>query len=392
MSLGDTFSMSGPPDPDAPSISDDMRAALAKAFPDSAPAEPDVPLPDASEIADAEEGGDGSAAVSPLDLAGDLDLDPAGGPGDLPADLTPAQTDGFVIADTPTTPAAEVQAPPLSPSDELDLNDLFTRHIGSKPTREQMTSLLGFIDSFSALSPQQQAQVNAIVSGQAPPEYVPATQQYAPAPMSQQVASNIELPDLSTLDDGARALLQPLYDKVAQQDEFLQQQLVAQQQVQIQQQQRHYEDGALAGSTAFIEKYSPYLTSNDMVIIETRAKRGNIQLHLQNSGGDMAKAYESMLEATLFADPDLRTRVAQATTAQAQAQATADAQRVQLAAAVSAGGSPATPPTPTRRPRGAKVDPAQTKMDRDAARQAAMQEAMQAAAAKLSAESGLSVR
>lgn len=273
-----------------------------------------------------------------------------GGESEAPSDSLPpaqsppaeAQTDGFVISDDPEQ-AALAAAPDTAPAaviDDLDLNDLFSRfNGGTKPSREQMVNLLNLVQQIGQLNPEQQSGLNQILSGQAPAAAPMPAAPTTPAPYvaGQEPTSAPATPyDFSNLAPEARSILEPM----VQRQEALESQLRQQQQLHESQnlaaQQAQITTGLASGAAAFVKDYSDVLSSTDMVLLETRvSQNGQFPHFMQQSSGDPAAAYKSMLEAAIWQDPDMRERVITTRQTASATRATADATRKAKASAVS---------------------------------------------------------
>lgn len=302
------------------SFADALRAHFGETPPPSE-AEPE-PSPESEPPASvpAPEPGEGEGASpspSPLPVEGGDE----GGYVETPAELEPVEQ--------PEPEQVDAPAP-----DALDLNELFERWYGVKPTAQQMTSLLSFVDQMQRLTPDQQAAINAVVSGQG----LPVQPQAAPPPPPAQSVN------LDQFSDDARAVLEPI---VQQQNEILQR-LQSQESAQIQQnlqaQEQQIVSGIQTASSAFVDQYRSVLSPTDFVILESRAHQSGQFPYLMNMhGGDSAKAYRALLETVAYSDPILREKMVAAPPPTPD---TNDKARIAKASAVAAGGSAGTKMSP----------------------------------------------
>lgn len=226
-------------------------------------------------------------------------------------------------------------------NDDLDLNELFTRHYGTKPTAESMVALLGFVDQVQRLTPEQQAALGAILQGE-----MPAAQPANPQP--QPYTTSPDFPNLEELDPSARAILEPIVKRQEQLEAEIRAQQTAAAQQNLQAQQQAIVAGISAASSAFVQDYANILSPTDLVILETKVQQsGLFPQFMAQHNNDPAQAYRSLLETIAYSDPDLRKRLVAATVTPEQE--AKESTRKQKAAAVSAGGvagrkvSPLTP-------------------------------------------------
>lgn len=289
-----------------------------------------------------------------------------GGDGPSPLPSSPSVDDGgFVDEPMPEAPAEPVPdaTPDAAPAAEpdFDLNELFERYYGTRPSPQQMTALLSFVDQVQRLDPNQQAALNAILSGQnVAPSQAPAQASFTPQARPQAPSAPPAQPQVAfdDLTPEARAILEPIY---AQQQEIvarLQAQEVQSAQAQLQAQEQAIVAGIQAASNSFVADMGSALTPTDLVILESRAQQsGQFPLFMTQHGNDAARAYRSLLETLAYSDPVIRAKLVSAAP---PVDTPADSARKSRAAAVSAGGvagnrvSPLSPNDPVATP----TDPA----------------------------------
>jgi hypothetical protein len=209
-----------------------------------------------------------------------------------------------------------------------------------------MSALLSFVDQVQRLSPDQQAALNAIMSGQPVPATPPTgPSPYAPQPAppspaySQHTAPQFpsEVPDFADLTPEARAYLEPLY---RQQTEISARLAAAEAETarrNLEAQQQQIVSGIQAASNQFVAEYGAVLTPADLVLLETRAQQsGQFPLMMQQANNDPARAYRNLLDALSYSDPAIRDKIVGISAPVTDTPA--DLERKSKASAVSAGG------------------------------------------------------
>lgn len=388
MSVGETFFLgaSDSPEEAETNLSTKFADALAEKFPDSVAATPEPP--EVPSDGAGGEVGDGSTPLEPAsspstDAPAPAEVDPSGGPGEvtsLPGDAAPA-TDSFQISDDANAePPVEGQtlaaAAPSPTPNEINLNEVFTRWNGGNPvSQEQLVGLLTFVGQVNQLTPQQQQELSGWLNPQFAPPATPSAPTYqAPAVDQTPAAPAFDLP--ADLAPEARALLEPILHRQQALEAQVAEQQRTQYQANYQQQMAQIQQGSRIGSEEFVNTYKDHLSPTDMVLLESKvASSGQFPYFLQQAQGNAAVAYRQMLEAAVFADPEMAGRVTQSRLAAEARQQAIDAARQQKAASV-AGGGAAPKQSPARG--AASSGPAPTK-----------QEMIKAAAAEVAAATGL---
>jgi hypothetical protein len=279
--------------------------------------------------------GDSTPIEQPEDVAG------VEGSSPLPS-ASATDGDGFVIADEGDEAVATstlTNDTTIPPSDELDLNDLFTKwNGGSKPDAAQITNLLGFIQQVSALSPAQQHMLNAVLSG----EDIGNAAASGPAQVPQ--SSTSTPPQTSLLPDDlspeTRAILEPIVARQEALDSQLQTYQQQAHQQQIAAQQAQIQAGVQSASQQFVNEYKGILSQSDLILLESKTMHsGQFPLYLAQNNNDPVAAYRALLESQVYSDPELRTKVTSVMASRTQAQDLTDQTRIRKASAVAAGGS-----------------------------------------------------
>lgn len=262
------------------------------------------------------------------------------GPSPLPASSPPEPDDDGGWAETPPvepavdpTPEPEVPEPPAEP--EFDLNELFERHYGERPSPQQMTALLSFVDSVQRLGPDQQAALDAILRGDPPTYSQPAPPAYTPNP-----AGSPPAPTFDDLTPEARAYLEPLYAQQAEINQRLAAQEAEIARRNLEATQAQIVQGIQSASNQFVSEFGEVLSPADLVLLETRASQsGQFPLFMQQNGNDPARAYRALIDTLVYSDPVIRAKVISAPETTPSADTPADLARKSKASAVSAGGS-----------------------------------------------------
>lgn len=234
--------------------------------------------------------------------------------------------------------ASDTATPAQLAQDDLDLNELFTAwNGGAKPTRDQMVSMLQFVQQAATLPPDQQDAINAVLSGQG----LPAATNAAPSATAQSAQNPAPSAGfINELPEDVRELLSPLTGHVSQLEQRLAAYEAQTQQTQVAQQQQVFEQGVRAASEEFVKDYSGILSTADLVLLETSAMTsGQFPQFLAFNNNDPRAAYKALLEAAALSNPDLKAKIVAAEVAKNAAQTQQDQTRVRKASAVAAGGS-----------------------------------------------------
>lgn len=357
-----------------------------------------VPDPGASALQEGDFGLDGDLRATMLaaleerwgkddpDADADADADSTAAdtdatPGPDPATTSPATTgeDGAGVggdAGEGAAPVDPAQPPPGTPptDEDFSLDQYAQDYFGTRLTPAQSRELFGLLGGLQAMSPEQRAQLDAILAGGAPNQY-PATtgqpvQPITPGQAATPPATPSHLPPRPPDEDyEAQRLydqyIAPLATETSAQLEAIRAEQARITQAQLARQQQEMVSVIEAESAAWRAEH-PVLSDGEFDALTDKIARSGVFAPLMHSQGNPAAATRAALDQFFWADPTLRARaVANIASGRAagdphtpdpdspiaQQQAVAEAGRQARAASVTGGGGSATPrgqtPAPT---------------------------------------------
>lgn len=328
-------------DPPAPTMADELAKALG--------VQPQQVQPPATG-ADAAggEGGDGDGVAADATPEPLPSTPPAGSPGAH----APTVDGGQVPSGAPGTPGTP--STPSAPA-PVDLNTLTEQMFGRPLSQEEAYNLFAIGHDLSRLTPQQAAEVERIVYGQAPLTPFQQGQGQPPGSVTQGQPAPAGVPagtftgpppEAEEIDPYLQSQLAPI-----------QQQLSAIQQT-VAQQQAIAQDAQLSRNKAIIDQAtSAFMEARSLTPEESHAlqvavaQSGTFAALTQRHNGDVAGAINEALDTAYWRDPVLREREVAARLAAERTATQSSMEKQRKAASLAPGGTgvPREDPPPTTR-------------------------------------------